>query len=498
MEKRSSGILLHISSLPGDYGIGDFGKEAHNFIDFLAKAKQAYWQILPLGVTGFGDSPYQCFSAFAGNPYFINLDELMQLGYLTEEQIREFELGEDPGRVDYELLYKNKMKLLRIAYKTAKEDVWDELERFYKKNYSWLRDFALFMSIKNTEGISPRVGDSWLKWDEHYKDSDSNVVSDFERFSKNEIYFWVFTQYFFFNQWKNLKYYANKRGIKIIGDLSMYVSEDSSDVWANPHLFNLDEYLCPVAVAGVPPDICSCEGQLWGNPVYNWDVMEKQGYDWWIRRIRMSFELYDVLRIDHFRGFESYCEIKYGSKDATRGRWVKGPGMKLFNKIKEKLGDLDIIAEDLGYITKKVEKLIKETGFPSMKVLQYAFDSGGDSRYLPHNYDKNCVVYTGTHDNSTVLGSIKDMLPEDFDFAKKYLRLSKEEGFNWGFIRGAWSSVARLAIAPMQDFLGLDDSARMNKPSSVGENWVWRLNKSDLTDELAKRIGELTDTYRRC
>lgn len=212
----------------------------------------------------------------------------------------------------------------------------------------------------------------------------------------------------------------------------------------------------------------------------------------------MSFELYDVLRIDHFRGFESYCEIKYGSKDATRGRWVKGPGMKLFNKIKEKLGDLDIIAEDLGYITKKVEKLIKETGFPSMKVLQYAFDSGGDSRYLPHNYDKNCVVYTGTHDNSTVLGSIKDMLPEDFDFAKKYLRLSKEEGFNWGFIRGAWSSVARLAIAPMQDFLGLDDSARMNKPSSVGENWVWRLNKSDLTDELAKRIGELTDTYRRC
>lgn len=277
----------------------------------------------------------------------------------------------------------------------------------------------------------------------------------------------------------------------------MYVSEDSSDVWANPHLFKLDEYLCPTAVAGVPPDICSCEGQLWGNPVYDWDTMEKQGYSWWIQRIKMSFELYDTLRIDHFRGFESYCEIKHGSKDAAAGEWVKGPGIKLFNRIKEELGDLDIIAEDLGYITKKVEKLMKETGFPGMKVLQYAFDSKRDSCYLPHNHDKNCVVYTGTHDNSTVLGFIEKMPREDFKYAEKYLRLSKEEGFNWGFIRGAWSSVAYLAIAPMQDFLGLGDSARMNRPSAVGGNWTWRMKKSCLTDELAEKIWELTDTYRR-
>lgn len=278
----------------------------------------------------------------------------------------------------------------------------------------------------------------------------------------------------------------------------MYVSEDSSDVWANSHLFNLDNFYCPVAVAGVPPDVCSCEGQLWGNPVYNWNIMEQQEYGWWIRRIKMSFELYDVLRIDHFRGFESYCEIKYGAKNAACGRWVKGPGIKLFNKIREKLGDLDIIAEDLGFITEEVEKLMEETGFPGMKVLQYAFDSGEDSRYLPHNYDKNCVVYTGTHDNSTVLGFIKGMPSEDFHFAKKYLGLNKDEGFNWGFVRGAWSSVAYLAIAPMQDFLGLDDSARMNKPSGACGNWVWRMNKSGLTDELAKKIGELTDIYRRC
>ncbi len=493
MKKRASGILLHISSLPGDYGIGDLGKEAYNFVDFLAKAKQTYWQVLPLGVTGFGDSPYQCFSAFAGNPYFIDLDDLIQSGYITESRVLEFELSREPNRVDYELLYKNKIQILRMAYEAAKTDIWGQLELFYNKNHHWLRDFSLFMSIKTKNN-----GISWLKWDEHYKDSNSDAVSDFECLNKDEIYFWVFTQYFFFNQWEKLKYYANKKGIYIIGDLSMYVSEDSSDVWANPHLFNLDDFYCPIAVAGVPPDICSCEGQLWGNPVYDWDVMEQQEYGWWIQRIKMSFELYDVLRIDHFRGFEAYCEIKHGARDATCGVWVKGPGIKLFNKIKEELGDLDIIAEDLGFITEEVEQLMAETGFPGMKVLQYAFDPEADGRYLPHNYDKNCVVYTGTHDNSTVLGFIKEMPAKDFDFAKEYLRLNEEEGFNWGFIRGAWSSTAYLAIAPMQDFLGLDDSARMNKPSSVNGNWTWRMNKSDLTDELAKRIGKLAYIYRRC
>lgn len=492
MKKRAGGILLHISSLPGKYGIGDLGKEAYNFVDFLVKAKQTYWQILPLGPTGFGNSPYQSFSAFAGSPYFIDLNALIQLGYITADSVQEFKLSKDSGKVDYELLYKNKMKILRMAYRTAKRDILNELELFYNKNYDWLRGFALFMSIK-----TKNAGKPWSKWDGNYKDSSSSAVFDFERNNKDEIYFWVFTQYFFFNQWKNLKHYANKKGIYIIGDLPMYVSEDSSDVWANPHLFNLDEYFCPITVAGVPPDICSCEGQLWGNPVYNWNIMEKQEYSWWIQRIKMSFKLYDVLRTDHFRGFESYCEIKYGEGDATKGRWVKGPGIKLFNKIKEKLGDLDIIAEDLGFITKEVEKLIKETGFPGMKVLQYAFDSEKDSRYLPHNYNKNCVVYTGTHDNSTILGFIEKMPSKDFEYAKKYLRLNQEEGFNWGFIRGAWSSTAYLAIAPMQDFLGLDDRARMNKPSSIDSNWTWRMDKSGLTEELAERIRELTNIYRR-
>ncbi len=493
MKKRAGGILLHISSLPGPYGIGDFGKEAYSFVDFLVKAKQTYWQILPLGMTGYGDSPYQCFSAFAGNPYFIDLDDLIQSGYLTESEIQEFELSKNPHKVDYELLYKNKMEILRMAYEKAKKDIQDKLESFYSINYYWLRDFSLFMGIKTKNNGIP-----WLEWDEDYKNSGSDTVSDFERLNKDEIYFWVFTQYFFFNQWNRLKHYANKKGIYIIGDLSMYVSEDSSDVWANPHLFNLDDSCCPITVAGVPPDICSCEGQLWGNPIYNWDVMEEQGYSWWIQRTKMSFELYDVLRIDHFRGFESYCEIEYGAKDATCGKWVKGPGIKLFNKIKEELGDLDIIAEDLGFITEEVERLMEETGFPGMKVLQYAFDPKGDGRYLPHSFDKNCVVYTGTHDNSTIMGFIEKMPSENFQYAKKYLKLSEEEGFHWGFIRGAWGSTAYLAIAPMQDFLGLDDGARMNKPSSVCGNWTWRMDKADLTDELAKKIGELTYIYRRC
>ncbi len=490
--KRSSGILMHISSLPSKYGIGDFGKEAYNFVDFLVKSKQQYWQILPLGVTGFGDSPYQCFSAFAGNPYFIDLDELIQRGYLKEEEVEKLDLGREPNRVDYGLLYQNKMKILRMAYNAAKEEIGEELRSFYKENYNWLREFSLFMALKSKNG-----GGSWLKWKEPYKDFTSKAVIQFEKDNKEEIYFWVFTQYFFFVQWKRLKDYANNNGIEIIGDLPIYVSEDSSDVWGNPYLFNLDSSLFPITVSGCPPDGFSPTGQLWGNPIYNWKVMEEQGYNWWLKRIQFSFKLYDSLRIDHFRGFESYWEIPYGSENAVNGQWTKGPGMKLFNKIKEKLGELNIIAEDLGFLTDGVRKLIEETGFPGMKILQFAFDSREESDYLPHNYDKNSVVYTGTHDNSTVLGWFKYIPKEDFDYAVEYLKLSEEEGLNWGLIRGAWSSPAYLAIAPMQDFLGLGDEARMNIPSTLGGNWTWRMEKGSLTDELAMRIGELNRIYRR-
>ena len=492
VRKRSSGILMHISSLPGEYGIGDFGKEAYEFVDFLVKAEQKNWQVLPLGITSFGDSPYQSFSAFAGNPYFIDLDEFIEKGYLPKEEIKDFDLGRDLSRVDYGLLYKNKMKLLRIAYRRAKHQIIEELDQFYIENLDWLREFALFMAIKEYHNNK-----SWLFWDTEYRRINSKEVGNFERENKDSIYFWIFTQYFFTKQWNKLKNYANERGINIIGDLPIYVAEDSSDVWANPEIFNLDENLIPITVSGCPPDAFSKKGQLWGNPTYDWLTMEKDGYSWWIRRFEHSFKLFDVLRIDHFRGFESYWEVEYGAEDAVVGQWTKGPGMKFFNKLNEELGDLDIIAEDLGFLTDDVVELLNSSGFPGMKVLQFAFDSREESDYLPHNYDKNCVVYTGTHDNSTIVGWCLSADKEDVNYAKKYLKLDSYEGVNWGFIRGAWSSTAYLAITTMQDLLGLDDSARMNIPSTIGGNWTWRMKKEDLTDEIVHSLKEMTRIYRR-
>ncbi|QNO15469.1 4-alpha-glucanotransferase [Alkalicella caledoniensis] len=492
MKNRSSGILMHISSLPSDYGIGDFGKEAYNFVDFLVKGNQKNWQILPLGVTGYGDSPYQCFSAFAGNPYFIDLDELIELKFLSIQDVKNFDLGTNSSYVDYGLLYKNKMQLLRMAYKKAKKEIFADLQDFYEDNKDWLREFALYMSIK-----AHNNNKSWMQWDASYKSATSDAVIAFEKANEGELYFWVFTQYFFTNQWEKLKKYANKNGISIIGDLPIYVSEDSSDVWSNPSLFNLDEALMPITVAGCPPDAFSETGQLWGNPIYNWKAMEEDDYKWWIKRINHSFQLYDTLRIDHFRGFEAYWEVKYGSATAIDGKWVKGPGMKLFKKIKEELGDLDIIAEDLGYLTEDVYKLMEDSGFPGMKVLQFAFDSREESDYLPHNYNNNCVVYTGTHDNHTAMGWFENVPKEDKKYAIDYLKLNYDEGFNWGFLRGAWSSVAYLAVAPMQDFLALGDEARINIPSTIGTNWTWRMSKSDLDDTLAKKIAKLNKIYRR-
>lgn len=492
MRERSSGILMHISSLASDYGIGDFGKEAYEFVDFLEKAKQKYWQILPLGVTGFGDSPYQCFSAFGGNPYFIDLDQLIDLGYLDEKDVEGLRNRNKTNKVDYEFLYKNKIKVLRVGYSKAKEKIWHSLKLFYKENQGWLREFALFMSLKYENQGKP-----WIQWKKGHRNINSPLVAEFEYENRDEVYFWIFTQYFFFHQWNKLKLYANRKGVNIIGDLPIYLAFDSSDLWANQELFNLDEDLLPRTVAAVPPDDFSKKGQLWGNPIYNWHKMEEDEYSWWIRRMELSFKLYDVLRIDHFIGFESYYEVEYGSKTAIGGQRKKGPGIKLFNKIKEELGNLNIIAEDLGVVTPDVKELIKETGFPGMKVLQFAFDSKEESDHLPHNHDKNTVVYTGTHDNPTVVSWGKTVAREDLQYAMDYLNICEGEGLNWAFIRGAWSSPAYLAIGPIQDFLGLGHDGRMNTPSTLGGNWTFRIHRGSLTDELAKKIAYMSKVYGR-
>ncbi|WFA07958.1 4-alpha-glucanotransferase [Tissierella sp. Yu-01] len=492
MRKRASGILMHISSLPGSYGIGDFGKEAYNFVDFLVKAKQSYWQILPLGITGYGDSPYSSFSAFAGNPYFIDLDELIDNGFISKEKVMNTDLGQNSNDIDYGKLYEYKMELLREAYINSKPYLKGELDKFYNEQEKWLRDFALFMTIKESfDSVS------WLDWPKEYKYYNSDIVKRFELENKERMFFWVFTQYYFTKQWKKLKLYANRNGIKIIGDLPIYVAADSVDAWSNPSAFNLDKNLYPITIAGCPPDGFTETGQLWGNPIYNWNYLESTEYRWWIERIRYSFKLFDTLRIDHFRGFDAYWEVKYGDKTAQNGRWIKGPGIKLFNRIKEELGDLDIIAEDLGYPTKSLELFLKEVGFPNMKVLEFAFDTDGNNCYLPHNYGKNCVVYIGTHDNHPAMSWLKNAPKHECEYAVKYLRLNEEEGFHWGFIKGAWSSTAYLAIAQMQDFLGTGEETRMNEPSTLGKNWRWRVSKVDLTDELAEKIAGITITYGR-
>ncbi|MEG0771938.1 4-alpha-glucanotransferase [Clostridium sp.] len=492
MIKRSSGILMHITSLPSPYGIGTFGKEAYAFVDFLIKAGQKYWQILPLGSTSFGDSPYQSFSAFAGNPYFIDLDLLTKEGILNKEDYITLDFGDNSEKVDYEKIFNNKMAVLRIAFIKSKGKYEKSIEKFKEEHGHWLEDYALYMAVKEEFQLK-----SWQQWDEDIKLREINALKKYKKKLKEEIEYWVFLQYLFFKQYCELKQYANSNGIKIIGDIPIYVAEDSADTWANSELFLLDEIKKPTVVSGCPPDAFSETGQLWGNPIYNWELLEKQGYKWWIERIRANSKLYDVTRIDHFRGFESYWEIPYGDETAVNGTWVKGPGMKLFTAIKESLGEINIIAEDLGFLTDKVINFRIQSGYPGMKVLQFAFDSREESDYLPHNYDKNCVVYTGTHDNDTVNGWFKNTSKEDVDFAVKYLKLTEEEGYNWGFIRGALSSVGNLAIAQMQDFLGLGEESRMNIPSTLGGNWQWRVKKEALSDELAQKIYEVTKLYGR-
>lgn len=490
--ERSSGILLHISSLPGRYGIGDFGLGAYNFVDFLEKAGQKNWQILPLGITSFGDSPYQSFSAFAGNPYFIDLNELINAKYIKKEDVEKLTLNNNPRQVNYNLLYIEKMKLLKKAYSNARDNIYNKLKEFYNENHDWTRDFALFMALK-----SKHDNKSWLEWDRKYQEYNSKDVLEFEVDNQEQIYFWIFTQYLFYSQWERLKSYANSKGVKIIGDLPIYVSADSADIWSKPYLFKLDEDFQLQTVSGVPPDDFTSEGQLWGNPIYNWDAMEDEDYKWWIRRIKHSFDLFDTLRIDHFRGFESFWEVQYGQKNAINGKWSKGPGMKLFNKIREELGDLDIIVEDLGFITGDVRQFVKESTFPNMKVLQFAFNSLEESEHMPHRFTQNMVVYTGTHDNPTLREWFKAASKEELLYLMRYFKLNLDEGFNFGIIRGAWSSCANLAIAPMQDLLDGEKTSRMNTPSTIGENWTWRITQEELTEDIAKKMKVLTKTYWR-
>ncbi len=488
---RSSGVLLHISSLPSPYGIGTMGREAYRFVDFLKKSGQSYWQILPICPTGYGDSPYQSFSSFAGNPYFIDLDMLVRDGLITKAEIAQSGLEND-AFVDYEKQYEKRFPLLRKAYDRFAKKITNEFMNFCKEEAAWLDDYSLFMAIKNDLGGIP-----FEQWEKGLKFRRASAIERAERRLGREMGFYKFLQYKFAEQWGALKAYANKNGIKIIGDLPIYVARDSADVWTNPSAFMLDRDLTPKLVAGCPPDAFSEDGQLWGNPVYNWTYLKKHGYDFWCRRIARQMKFYDVLRIDHFRGFESFYTIPYGNETARGGAWKKGPGMSLFNAIKNELGKLDIIAEDLGYITPEVAKLLKNCGYPGMKVLQFAFDSREESNYLPHTYkNRNSVVYVGTHDNDTAEGWMTSAAPEDVEYAKRYLGLTAKEGYAWGLIRGAAATVSDTAIYTMQDLLSLGSEARMNTPSVAQGNWRWRMAKMP-TAALEKRLYKLTEDFRR-
>ena len=489
---RTSGILMPITSLPSKYGIGCFSKEAYDFIDGLVKAHQSYWQILPLGPTSFGDSPYQSFSTFAGNPYFIDLEQLIKEGLISEEECDECDFGDNERYVDYGKIYESRFGLLWNAFE--KFDIENsEYVKFKEDNDEWLDDYSLYMAVKDSyEGLM------WTKWDEDIKLRKEEALKSYYEELKDDVEFYKFLQFKFYEQWAKLKKYANEKGVKIIGDIPIYVAFDSSDCWADTKLFQFTEENLPCAVAGCPPDAFAATGQLWGNPLYDWEYHKETGYTWWKKRVKKSLELYDVVRIDHFRGFDEYYSIPYGDETAENGLWEKGPSMDLFSALKEEIGEVNIIAEDLGYLTDTVIKLVKDTGFPGMKIMQFAFDSREESNYLPHTYDKNCVVYTGTHDNNTLRAWYKEISEKDKKYAKEYLgKQLTENKIHWDMIRATLASVADTEIIPIQDYLGLGEEARMNVPSTLGTNWKWRMIEQDLDDELLEKIGNMTVLYER-
>ncbi|HCC35723.1 MAG TPA: 4-alpha-glucanotransferase, partial [Ruminococcaceae bacterium] len=488
---RASGILLHISSLPSRYGIGTLGHAAYDFVDFLVSSGQSRWQILPVGPTGYGDSPYQSFCAFAGNPYFIDLDILHEQRLLEAGELPPAD-DKNPARVDYGALFKERFAILRKAFSRGSPRDKADVDEFAANNSDWIYDYAFFMALKERFGYAPLI-----EWEKPIRLREPAAMEAMRRELKAEIDFYIYIQFLFFSQWENLKRYAGLNGVRIIGDLPIYVSPDSADVWANPGLFELDEELRPVMAAGVPPDGFNKNGQLWGNPVYKWDTHESSGFEWWIRRIKASLTLFDTVRIDHFRGFDSYYSVPFGESTAKNGVWRKGPGMKLFDALKAALGSADIIAEDLGFLSDEVKALLKSAGFPGMKVLQFAFDPCGQSDYLPHGYGRNCVVYTGTHDNDTTAGFFKSADREDALFAAEYLGVHPGVSQTKTLIKAALASVADTAIIPMQDYLELGSGARMNFPAGPGSYWTWRLEQGSLTRRLSQEIAHMSALYGR-
>jgi 4-alpha-glucanotransferase len=491
--KRSSGILLHPTSFPGPYGIGDLGPVAYRFIDFLADSGCKLWQVLPLGPTGYGDSPYQCFSAFAGNPYMVSPDVLMEQGLLSRDDLADMSAW-DPYRVDFGGIYHWKPGLLDQAFtrfeSLPRGAIHAEFDAFRFDNAAWLDDFALFMALKDANG-----GVAWNQWPELLRNRNPQALSESRQTLALPILQVMFKQFLFFQQWNMLRSYVHSKGIQIIGDIPIFVAMDSADAWSHPDLFFLDEMGKPTVVAGVPPDYFSRTGQLWGNPLYRWDVHKFTGYKWWIERIRATLATVDIVRIDHFRGFAGYWEIPGGATTAEHGRWAPGPGADLFHAIRAALGDLPIIAEDLGEITPDVIELRDIFGLPGMKILQFGF-SGPDNPFLPHLYTSNCVTYTGTHDNDTALGWYRTCPPNERDFFHRYMARDNRD-VPGDMIRLIWGSVAVFALAPLQDFLGFGSEARMNFPGKVGGYWAWRMDENVLSEQLKARIRELNYLYQR-
>ena len=491
--KRSCGILLPVFALPSPYGIGTLGRAAYDFVDFLRQAGQSWWQMLPLGPTGYGDSPYQSFSSYAGNPYFIDLDLLRRDGLLTAQEIASLAWGSDPARVDYAALYENRFVLLQKAAERGWARDRAEVQLFARQNAQWLPDYALYMAVKRHFDEKP-----WTQWpDEAIRLRKPEAMAQYRQMLASDICMFTYSQFLFFRQWNALREYAHEQGVGIIGDLPIYVSMDSADVWAEPAFFQLDSNGYPTETAGVPPDCFSRDGQLWGNPLYRWEAMRADGYGWWIRRVDGAAKLYDMLRIDHFRGFESYWAVPYGDTTAKNGHWVKGPGMDLVQVLLNWFPQMQFIAEDLGFLTPEVRKLLADSGLPGMKVLEFAFDSREPSNYLPHLYTPHCVCYTGTHDNAPLPAWKEEADPDDLALAVQYLGLNEEEGFHWGVLRGGMSSVAELFVAQMQDYLGLGAESRINTPGEPVGNWQWRLLPGQLTAALSRRMAHMARLYGR-
>lgn len=495
MKKRQSGVLMHISSLPGKYGIGSFGQSAYDFVDFLVRTKQRYWQILPLGTTSYGDSPYQSFSAFAGNTYFIDFDILIEEGLLNEADVKGADFGDNPRKVDYAKIFDARRPIMEKAVaRFLKAEDLSDYESFVEQNAAWLEVFAEYMAIKeHFDNLA------WTEWpDEAIRRREAASLASYRAKLVDKLTYHRVTQYLFFKQWLRLKAYANEHHIEIVGDMPIYVAADSADVWAQPHFFKTDAVGKPTCVAGCPPDEFSETGQLWGNPIYDWEAMDKDGYAWWIERLRESFKIYDIVRIDHFRGFESYWEVPADSDTSATGKWVKGPDYKLFAAVKEALGDLNIIAEDLGFMTDEVIELRERTGFPGMKILQFAFNPDDESIDSPHLAPNNSVMYTGTHDNNTVLGWYKDEIDDATrQYMAQYTNRKEYETVPHAMLRTIFASVSFMAIATMQDLLELDSAARMNYPSTIGGNWTWRMTAEELNPIVEGELYSLTKTYRR-